>query len=74
MASGELRVTANGGVRVGVKGSNTLTTAACDVKVDGVEVGVTWASGEQTLAPYKGGAVELVFDVPAGGVLYAYHL
>ena len=56
-----------------------LTPDACAVAVDGVEVGVTWKpkgkKGETyDLSKYAGGAVLLVFAVPRGAVLYAYHV
>ena len=94
VADGTLRVTATGGVRVGVAGSSTLTAAQCD-PVDGVEVAVRWSSNASRpalpdrsspvvasppppssfpLSQYVGGAVGLTFDIPAGAVLFAYHL
>ena len=79
VTSGTLRVTASGGVRVGVAESDELTPDACAVAVDGVEVGVTWKpkgkKGETyDLDKYAGGAVLLVFVVPRGAVLFAYHV
>ena len=71
VSTGELQVTASGGVRVGVQGSSELSANA-STSVDGVEVGVTWAGTD--LSKYAGGAVILVFEVPAHGVLYAYHM
>lgn len=72
VSTGELRVTATGGVRVGVfEGDHKLQMGASTV-VDGVEVPVTWEN--RTLAQYLRGAVGLLFDIPAGAVLYAYHM
>lgn len=75
MVDGTLRVTAGGGVRVGVQGNSKLS-AAGSTPVDGTEVLVAWANATHSppLASYTGGAVGLVFDIPAGGTLYAYHV
>ena len=53
------------------EGDHKLQMGASTV-VDGVEVPVTW--GNCTLAQYLHGAVGLLFDIPAGAVLYAYHM
>ena len=81
ISTGELRVTASGGVRVGVfEGDPALSVNASNA-VDGVEVQVTWGqpAGEKaeerlTLAQYLHGAVGFVFYLPEGSVLYAYHV
>ena len=83
ISTGELRVTASGGVRVGVFEGDHALSPNVSTAVDGVEVTVTWQqygwparekSRRLTLAQYLHGAVGLVFDLPAGSILYAYHV
>lgn len=85
--TGTLRVTASGAVRVAVAGVGRLSFAGC-LPVNGTEVEVQWpnassaptssvngpTSMRQPLAEFVGGAVQLSFDVPAGSILYAYHV
>ena len=54
---------------------HTPTRACRSTVVDGTEVPVIWGGGGGGgLAKYKGGAVELVFALPPGAMLYAYHM
>lgn len=73
--TGTLKITATGGVRVGVSNNKRLS-ARGSTAVDGTEVEVNWVNATSTppLRSYVGGAVGFVFEIPAGGVLYAYHL
>ena len=90
VADGTLKVTATGGVRVGVVGK-WYGTSLCN-PIDGVEVPVTWNLPQtkpghhppKALPPGRplddpdmslvGGAAGLEFYVPAGAVLYAWHI
>lgn len=71
--SGDLLVTATGGVTVGVMDIGGLDANVSTV-VDGVEVLVTWTASKTTLAAHRDGAVALSFVLPPGAVLYAYHM
>jgi hypothetical protein len=77
--TGTLRVTASGAVRVGVTGVGALSVAHCPA-IDGTEVEVHWNATKPSsaagppLAAFVGGAVGLVFHIPVGSVLFAYHV
>eukprot|EP01052_Picozoa_sp_SAG31_P037922 SAG31_NODE_4976_length_2823_cov_1.737885_2_plen_114_part_00 len=90
VADGSLKVTASGGVKVGVVGK-WYGTDLCE-PIDGVEVPVVWKPPPskpghlppKPLPPGRplddpdnglvGGAVGLQFMVPEGAVLYAWHV
>jgi hypothetical protein len=80
---GSLRVTATGGVRVGVIG-RWYGTQHC-TPINGTEVPVEWIPPPnkpndkplpigKPLGDLVGGAVGLMFEIPRGAVLYAWHL
>jgi hypothetical protein len=71
--TGELRVTASGAVRVGVEASGSHSAANC-ARINGTEVLVRWNGTSESLTEFVGGTIGLVFDVPAGSVLYAFHV
>lgn len=78
--TGILRVTASGAVRVAVVGVGKLSFAACTA-INGTEVQVNWPNAsygqvqaDAPLSEFVSGAVGLRFDVPAGSVLYAFHV
>ena len=80
-ADGTMRVTASGGVRVAVDGVGG--TDRC-TPIDGVEVPVVWTlpkrPNQKPLPPgyplhdMVGGGVGVTFEIPEGGILYAWHV
>lgn len=83
VVDGSFKVTATGGVTVGVIGM-WYGTQEC-APIDGVEVPVVWTAPPnkpndkplpvgKPLAELVGGAAGLTFSIPAGGVLYAWHM
>jgi hypothetical protein len=82
-ADGSLKVTASGGVRVGVPGR--WYGVEYSNRIDGVEVPVVWTPPPDKpndkplpagapVSEFKGGGMGLVFEIPEGGVLYAWHV
>ena len=78
--TGTLLVTASGAVRVAVVGVGKLSFVSC-AAINGTEVAVQWPNAthgqgqsDAPLAEFVSGAVGLRFEVPAGSVLYAFHV
>lgn len=80
--NGTLKVTATGGVTVTMIGVGGLEADFCD-PIDGVEVAVTWRPNplkprnkltNPFLKNHIGGGKQIMFTIPTGGVLYAWHM
>ena len=68
--TGDLRVTASGGVTVAVPGVPSLSHEACK-PVSGTSVGVEWAGVEGGLGNFSGGALALEFFLPPRAIVFA---
>ena len=82
-ADGSIKVTASGGVRVGV--SDRWYGVQYSNRIDGVEVPVVWTPPPnkpndkplpvgRPMSELAGGDAGLIFEIPVGGVLYAWHI
>ena len=56
-----------------MEASGSHSAANC-ARINGIEVLVRWNGTSESLTEFVGGTIGLVFDVPAGSVLYAFHV